>query len=54
MSGQAQPAIEVEDLTVAYTGQPVLWDLDTPADLARWRAQQRLRTSALTNRKHSA
>jgi manganese/zinc/iron transport system ATP- binding protein len=22
------PAIEVEDLTVAYTGQPVLWDLD--------------------------
>ena len=26
---QAQiPAVEVEDLTVAYTGQPVLWDLD--------------------------
>ena len=21
-------AIEVEDLTVAYTGSPVLWDLD--------------------------
>ena len=24
----AIPAIEVEDLTVAYTGKPVLWDLD--------------------------
>ena len=22
------PAVEVEDLTVAYTGSPVLWDLD--------------------------
>ena len=28
MSDPSAPAIEVEDLTVAYTGQPVLWDLD--------------------------
>ena len=28
MSDQKVPAVEVEDLTVAYTGKPVLWDLD--------------------------
>ncbi len=28
MNERPAPAIEVEDLTVAYTGKPVLWDLD--------------------------
>ena len=28
MDSAVVPAVEVEDLTVAYTGPPVLWDLD--------------------------
>jgi rSAM/selenodomain-associated transferase 1 len=38
-----------QSLGLRYAELPVLWDLDTPADLARWRAQQRRHPAATTN-----
>ena len=38
-----------QSLGLRYAELPVLWDLDTPADLARWRAQQQQRPVASAN-----
>jgi len=43
-----------QSLGLRYAELAVLWDLDTPADLARWRTQQRQRPAAATNpKRHS-
>ncbi len=43
-----------QSLHLRYAELAVLWDLDTPADLARWHTQQRLDAAAVTNRNPSA
>lgn len=41
-------------LRLRYAELATLWDLDTPADLARWHRQQGLRPATVTNHEHSA
>ncbi|UCE76242.1 MAG: TIGR04282 family arsenosugar biosynthesis glycosyltransferase [Gammaproteobacteria bacterium] len=43
-----------ESLGLRYAELGALWDLDTPADLARWHTQQRPRPAAVTDSNHSA
>ena len=43
-----------QSLNLRYAELAALWDLDTPADLARWQTPQSPPATTVTNRNHSA